>query len=189
MKIGFDYDDVLVEHIPAVIKFHNDTYQTSLTQKDFHSYKFWEVWGGTKQQAIDKIHKHYNSQYFLDTEPVIGAQQIITNLSKNNSLEIITARQKEIEQQTHNCVQKHYPNQFDKIHIVNHYSNDNSKPLTKRDVCDENQIELLVEDSLDHAVTCVTSNRDIVLINKPWNQTTKKLHSGIHRVNSLEDFF
>jgi hypothetical protein len=61
MKIGFDYDDVLVEYIPAVIKFHNNTYKTALKIDDFHSYKFWEVWGGTRQQAIEKIHIHYNS--------------------------------------------------------------------------------------------------------------------------------
>ncbi|NQZ84419.1 MAG: hypothetical protein HRU03_01755 [Nanoarchaeales archaeon] len=189
MKIGFDYDDVLFEHVPAIIKFHNHTYNTKLTIDDFISYDFWKVWGGTREQAINKMFEHYNSKFFEQAQVVENSQRIITQLSKHHNLEIITARQNEIKEQTYNSIHKFFPNKFDEIHMVNSYSKDNSKPLSKRDVCDKIGIDLLVEDSLTHALACVTPNRDIVLIDKPWNQTSDKLPSGIHRVKHLNDYF
>lgn len=38
---------VLGHFVPQLCLFHNEKYGTSLQLKDFYSYNFWEVWGGT----------------------------------------------------------------------------------------------------------------------------------------------
>ena len=35
----------------TVARFYNQTHGTSLTIKDFHSFKYWEVWGGTPEDV------------------------------------------------------------------------------------------------------------------------------------------
>ena len=55
MRIALDLDDVLLDFIPALVEFHNSTYGTSLTKKDFHPYHFAKVWGGNVEEAIQKM--------------------------------------------------------------------------------------------------------------------------------------
>ena len=65
MKIGIDLDQVLADLLPALIEFHNFTYGTVLTEKQFNSDKFWEVWGGTREEAIKKVYPIGNVKIFF----------------------------------------------------------------------------------------------------------------------------
>lgn len=51
MRIGIDLDDVLAEFLEALIAYHNERYGTTLRTEDFMVYRFWEVWGGTRDEA------------------------------------------------------------------------------------------------------------------------------------------
>jgi hypothetical protein len=53
MRITFDYDDTLVGFIEPLIQFHIYVYGTKLTNDDFNSFKFWEVWGGTWKRLLE----------------------------------------------------------------------------------------------------------------------------------------
>ena len=55
MNIGVDLDEVLGDFLSSLIQYHNTNYNSVLSREDFHSYKFWEVWGGTKEEAIQKL--------------------------------------------------------------------------------------------------------------------------------------
>ena len=60
MRIGLDLDEVLSRFVLGLVEYYNSTYKTSLKLEDFHSYKFWEVWGGTKEDTIKKISQVQN---------------------------------------------------------------------------------------------------------------------------------
>lgn len=64
MLIRIDLDDVLADFINSLIRFHNQTYGTDLTKDQFHSYNFWEVWGGNREEAIQKVYKFHTTHFY-----------------------------------------------------------------------------------------------------------------------------
>ncbi len=84
MKIAVDLDEILAEFLASVIAFHNDTYKTKLSKSDFHSYKYWEVWGGNRDEAIQKVYDFHQTPYFQNIKPVAGAiEAIMANTVKS----------------------------------------------------------------------------------------------------------
>jgi uncharacterized HAD superfamily protein len=185
MRIGIDLDDVLVQFLPSLIKFHNKTYGTNLKLDQFGSYQFWEIWGGTKEEAIQKVYNFHKTHYFANIPPVSGSQDAINFLSEKHELYIITSRQNDIAIPTRESVQKHFPNSFSEIHFTNHYSQ-NGNAKTKKEVCDSLSIDVMIEDSADYAMNCLNNDRKIFLINQSWN-TKRSIPQKIYRVNSWQE--
>jgi len=189
MKIGVDLDEVLAEFLPAFIKYHNEVYGTSLSRDDFHSYHFQDIVGVPEDETIRRLYDFHKSSYFLGIKPIEGSLEGVEVLGRENDLSIVTARQKVIEEETRNWIGKYFPKRFDEIHIGNNYPLDGSPSRTKREICDSNDIDLLVEDSLDHALNCLTPNRRVLLFDRgyPWNQKEQELPEGMVRVHSWEE--
>lgn len=51
MRIGVDFDDVLADFLP----YHNEKYGTSFNFGGFFSFKYWEVIGGSREDAVRKV--------------------------------------------------------------------------------------------------------------------------------------
>jgi len=185
MRIGIDLDDVLLQFLPSLIKFHNDTYGTSLSLHEFESYDFWETWGGTKEEAIQKVYDFYQTSYFTSMQPVIGGQEAIRLLSQEHDIYIITSRQNYVAKATKKSIEKHFSKSISDIHFTNHYSQNNSS-TTKKEVCNSLRIDVMVEDSADYALNCLSNGRKVFLINQPWNNK-RSISSEIYRVNSWQE--
>ena len=73
--IAIDIDEVIGAFLPAIIRWHNATFATpALTLASFLSYRFCEVWGGTNEEATEKVHDFFETPYFLEQlEPIEGA--------------------------------------------------------------------------------------------------------------------
>ncbi|MEA3356881.1 MAG: hypothetical protein U9Q67_00375 [Patescibacteria group bacterium] len=185
MKIAVDLDDVLADSMTVLIKFHNNTYNTALKKSEFLSTRFWETWGGTRDEAIQKVYDFYKTSYFKDTQPIRNSISVIKKLKENNDLFIITSRQYCIEKETINWVEKYFPGIFTKIFFTNHYSQsgDNRK---KSDVCDRLNVDVLIEDSLDYAMECLKADRKIILFKCPWN-IDGQIQKGIYPVNGWNE--
>jgi uncharacterized HAD superfamily protein len=182
MKIGIDIDEVLADQLSSLIRFHNDSFGTTLARDHFRSSKFWETWGGTREEAIRKVYDFYQTPYFRDIQPVDGSKEAVGRLSRDHELHLVTGRQNDIATLTQDWIRRHFPNRFSGIHFANHYSN-NGFPQSKAEICDALGIEFLIEDTLDYALECARPNRKILLLDYPWNQTND-LPEGIHRVHS-----
>ena len=181
MKIGFDLDEVLADQLPAVIEFHNSVYGTSLTREQFRSLRYWETWGGTKEEAIQKVYDYYRTPYFRNIKPVAGSQEAVNTLKQSHDLCIITARPNDFAQETIEWVDCHFPCTFSEIHFANHYAL-SGLPKTKAEICDSSGVDILVEDSLEYALECRNQNRRIFLLDNPWNQSLD-LPQGVYRVH------
>jgi len=185
MKIGIDLDEVLVEYLAVLIDHHNATYNTSLTKEQFKSYKFWEIWGGTREEAIQKVYTFYQTADFKNLKPLPHSQKTIDILKQNHELFVITSRPHDIREITKELIDEHFPNTFSNIIFANHYSQ-NGEEITKKQICDSVGIEILIEDSLDYALECLNEKRKIFLFDYPWNQS-EKLPAGIHRIKSWKE--
>ncbi len=188
MNIGIDLDEVLADFLPALIAFHNATYQTSLVRENFSSYRFWEVWGDTREEAIEKVYEFYQTPYFQQITPVNESKRELEKVKlarPKNSFYVITSRQEDISEATKNWIGHHFQNIFSGIFFTNHYSR-SGKVKTKKEFCETLEIDLLVEDSLDYALECFTPSRKILLLDCPWNQKDF-LPAGIQRVYSWKE--
>lgn len=180
MTIGVDLDEVLADSLSTIIEYHNALYNTALTRDQFHSYNFWEVWGGTKDEAIQKIYDFFASPLVKQIKPVAGAQLGITSLKTNHDLIVITSRTHDREALTYNWLNQHFPNCFKDVRFTNHFTQ-SGLSIPKAKVCDDLQVDAFIDDIVQYATECLKPNRKILLFNKPWNKNAE-LPAGIQRV-------
>jgi uncharacterized HAD superfamily protein len=185
MKIGIDIDEVLADYLSALIRFHNELYGTCLAPDQFKTYRFWETWGGTKEEAIQKVYDFSGTSQFKNIVPIQGAKQAIQTLRGNHTLHLITGRPDDLAEGTREWVERHFPDTFSSLNFANHFSKVGA-PRTKSEICDALKVDFLIEDILDYALECVTPNRTVLLLDNPWNQHSP-LPKGIRRVRSWEE--
>lgn len=185
MKIGFDLDEVLTDQLPAIIEYHNAVYGTALTREQFRSLRYWEAWGGTKEEAIQKVYDYYRIDYFRNISPVAGSHEAVDALKQSHDLCIITSRPNDFAQETRDWVNLHFPESFSSINFANHYAQ-SGKPKTKSEICDSLGVNVLVEDSLEYALECRKQTRRIFLLDCPWNQSPD-LPLGVQRVQNWRE--
>jgi uncharacterized HAD superfamily protein len=182
MKIGIDLDDVLSKTTEGFIEFHNKNYGTNLDVKTKEKYGWWEIIDQPRDVYEKRLIKFNATQYFKNTQPVKGAREILERLKKNNELFVITARGDDVKGDTEKWVKNNFPNIFSEIYFTNQFGQTGTK-ISKRMVCDNLDIDVYIDDSLEFALECARQNRKVYLLNYPWNQTDK-LPEGVTRVYS-----
>jgi len=185
MKIAIDIDDVLADYLTQLVKFHNRTYKTALKKSDFVSLNFWEIWGGTKKQSIEKVYRFYKTAYFKNIKPFPGSLETLKKLKKRNELVVITSRQYDLIYETEAWLKKYFPGIFSGIYFSNNFSAEGSK-FKKSVFCDRLGIDAVIEDSFEYATECLKPNRKIILFRRPWNENLA-IPKGIWKVNSWEE--
>lgn len=184
MIIGIDIDEILADWVSRVAESHNQKYGTSLKKADFHSYKFWEVWGGTREEAIEKIYS-FMEEHIEKVSPVTGSIEAIRTLKNGgHELHVITGRRNEFINQTKRWLDQHFPEIFTGVYFTNHYTN-NGVSLRKIDICKEMGIEVLIEDDVVHALDVAQDGVQVLLMDYPWNQGIS--HTNLKRVFSWEE--
>src|SRR3989339_79251 len=77
----------------------------------------------------------------------------------------------------------YFPNSIQKIYLRDCYG---FRKYSKRDVCDSIGVDLMIEDSSYYALECLSPNRGIALLNRPWNIEVD-LPKEIERVNTWDE--
>lgn len=185
MNIAIDLDEVLAEYLESVIRYHNDTYNTSLKKTDFFSYNFWEVWGGTKEEAIEKVHDFITTDYFNQIQTVKGAYEGVLKLKERHELYIVTARQDIVSEKTIDFIEDNFRGVFSGVYFANHFSKSGISK-EKSEICKELDIEIIVEDSVTYANECQSKGIATILLKKPWN-TGYELLDNIYIANSWKE--
>lgn len=186
MRIGIDVDGVLAELVPALIEFHNNEYGTNLKFEDFFSFKANRVWGGTLEEAIQKVEEFLKSHYFEKIQPIKESINGINALKQKHKLFVISTRQSFVHEKTINWLEKHFPSTFSKTFFANYWEKDKPKIL-KSEVCLKKRISILIEDELDWAIECAEKGIRVLLFDTPWNQTKEELPENIQRVFSWKE--
>ncbi len=185
MKIAIDIDDVLANFMHALIEYHNTIYKTNFTKEHFTSFDLSQTWGGTHEEAVDKVFKFYETEEFKNVGVIEGATEVVQALKQNHELVIVTARPEDLRSKTEAWISTHFPGLFSDIHIANRFSK-SGPSTTKAELCEKHEVDMLIDDNLEYALECVTPQRKILLFNNPWNQHPE-LPIGITRVHSWEE--
>ena len=188
-ELGVDLDGILGGTQIGFIRFHNEQYGTKLTLSDVKTHSFSTCIGTSHEEAIRRFHEFYETDYFKNLTPVQDAQLSIEKLNKYFRMHVITNRPNSLREVTHEWLAKYFPHMFHSVHLTNKESNEGTVPKDKFTICKEWGAKVLLEDSVENAVECVTKAGEVgyplrvVLLDYPWNQS-KQLPDGVKRVHS-----
>ncbi|ORE11612.1 hypothetical protein BCV72DRAFT_284297 [Rhizopus microsporus var. microsporus] len=175
--IAVDLDQTLCQTLDSLVEWHNDTYCTNFGVTDFHTLDYWKVWGGTREETYRKIREFYDSSYFDRIKPVKDfALEALKMLKKRHfQLVIITSRQQFIAEKTKKFIDRHYPGIFESIYFCNLYLTEREKleyiSKSKSLICQEIGVDVLIDDSLEHALDCTRLNMNILLYDRQGKYT------------------
>lgn len=171
MTIGIDLDEVLAYSLQCEIDWHNHTYGTALRREDFFTMDYWEVWGGTREEAVDKFLTFFQSEFFDRIKPVTGAAEGVELLSGIDKLAIITGRSVSIKDQTEKWLDTYFPGKFSEIHFARNSYLEGCRRWEKSDLCKKAGAGVLIEDSPRFAAECAANGVRVLLYSHFWNQS------------------
>lgn len=180
MKIGIDLDECLAEYIFGFLNWYNYTYKTNFRFEDFKDYDLWKTIGGTKNEVINKVHDFYKTDYFKELPIVFGSRNSIEELKKFNELFVVTSRPNEVIKETNKWIENHFHNKFSKVIFTNEWGNSGER-RRKSEICKNVRLDFLIEDNLEYALDCARTKTKVFLLDRPWNQSKRKLDE-INRV-------
>lgn len=167
MIIAVDVDDVLADTLVSFIEFYNQHYQAKHQYTDFLTYNFEDVLKLDTRQVQERILAFYNSSY--DIQPVSGAKEALSELSKSHRLEVITARVAGLENITARWIEKYFPGIFSGLHFGhNHFVGCGRK--TKAEICREIGAKWLIDDIVENLIPCEASGVKPIVFDRPWNR-------------------
>ena len=170
MIIGVDLDEILSDTLTSVLEFYNKLHGTSIKRDSFHTYNYWEIWGGTREKAIELMDQFYDTDGFLNIMPVYGAFEALTKLKKLGfEFCIVTGRSKNFEKETKEWIDINYPNIFSEIYFANTFSIDNSDQR-KSAILKKLGIKTFIEDDPYHITDCLNMGIKVFTIDYPWNK-------------------
>lgn len=181
MKIGFDVDDTLIWHTPQIVEWHNDMYGTSLMYEDFFTFQFNKVWGGTREEAMNKINQFFKTHYFFEAQPIEGATKVV-NLLYEDEKHIVTGRKDEFREITEYQAVQHFGDIFCSYNYANTFS-EIRKPVKKSEIALKLGLDLVVEDGYEYARDISSVGIPVILFNRPWNLDREELDLVV-RVNT-----
>jgi len=169
MRIGIDVDEVLADLMNPLVRFHNENYETNLSRKHFKTFNLWETWGGTEEDAKQKVYDFFQSGYFRNIKPVENSQESINILSKKNNLVIVTSRPDYIKEKTLSWIKENFQDCFLDVYFTSEWSN-NGK-TRKTDICKKINTNFMIEDDLNKSIEIAKIGINVLLFDCPWNKS------------------
>ena len=180
MKIAIDLDDVTIDFVNDLLSFYNQKSGKSIRKEDVKTYNFWDVWGGTREEAVEIVNDFHDSDHFHKLKPVSEAIESIRELSKEHEIFFITARPIHQKEKTEKWIKKHLSETSINLIFTGKFHNP-EKSKSKAEVCKELEIKLILEDSWNNAKECLDLGIKVILFTQPWNLSFND--SRMRRVN------
>jgi len=183
MVIGVDLDEVVWPLLKHHCLFLNQKYNLNLKESDFYTYKFWDIYGVTREKAIEDFYEFTETEFFRSIKPFNDSFEGLKELKKLDELVGVTSRQDYLQEHTRKEIKKYFPNIFSKIIFGNSLSKTGVN-ISKRDICDGENVWLLLEDMRTYALE-VSKDIPVILFDKYWNKDVEG--DNIIRAYNWED--
>jgi len=179
MKIGIDIDDVVFEFTKTFLNFYFKKYGKLVKFEDVKTYYLEEILDLPLGNVIELI-KDMVSSGIAEEMPICDyAKESILNLADEHDIIFLTSRT--VRNGTLESLNKLFPNiKFRLIYSSNFYAKTSGK--TKADICCEEGIDIMIEDSEEYANEIAIQGTKVFLLDKPWNQDYKE-HENIFKVH------
>jgi hypothetical protein len=171
--IAVDLDDVIFDC--------NGTLQVILV-KEFRFSGTYSDFIKLNPDMINVAFKFLYGKYHQDSLPVAGALEAILTITTKYRMTVITGRSELVRVQTFEWLERNFPGVFTEVHFTNNFlSTKKERCREKHHVCSSLGVQTIIEDSHDVAVKAASSNMNVLLMDRPWNQDVPK-HPNIHRI-------
>ena len=185
MKIGVDIDGVLLNLIEKVCEIFNELYNTDYTENNIRRWEFFKDWNVSEEVIYNVFYIAYEKSMTLSLIDD-NAPQILKELNKKYSIDLVTARNYKYESQLLERLNSleikkgvHYENL---IHVE-------PKPYDVKIKLDYN---ILIDDN-PNLVDSIEgdSKKRILLYDQPWNRqiTAKKNVSRVYDWKQIRNLF
>ena len=171
--IWIDIDGVLVDTIDACIR------KTSLQFWETLRYTDWKHWNphenpglqslgvDTQQDTVRFFHDIVHNPKW-NIPPISWAKTGVQRLTDAwKTLIALTGRADDAWEVTTSLVERHFPGQIPRILFSNHDVAEKKK--LKSQVAKENDIWLMIEDNIYHAIELAENGIPTILLDRPWN--------------------
>ncbi|MEK6819503.1 MAG: hypothetical protein AABY10_06250, partial [Nanoarchaeota archaeon] len=182
MKIGIDIDEVTADFFQPLLDYYNKKYGRNDKQEDFEEWKWWPVWGISKEEAISRADEFHEVHTLEEVKPIEDSINSINELLESNEIFFITSRPLKFKNKAENWVLHHFGKPIKVINSGDFYK---GQAATKAEICKELKIPVLIEDSGETAVDCAENGIKVLLFDKPWNK--KFSHKNIIRVQGWKE--
>lgn len=180
-RIAVDLDDVLFDFVGEFFAWHNKVYGTQLDPHRTVFDKLWEAWGGTKDEAAERVPHFFHEVNMQHVEPIEGAVSALSSLKESCSLSIVSARHPSTEGATMDWLATYFSDSFDEVIVGIGNPISDGMILSKAEVCVDIGASVLIEDQLIHALGAADAGCPVVLFgDRPWNQASE-LPSNVRR--------
>ena len=157
------------------LPYLNSIYNKKLTEEDFTTVYWAELYGDTLEGMLDKLHSKYMNSY-SEAKVVEGVKDVIDELYKDNNLFFVTARNYSLTQITQDWLKKQ---QLSQIPL---YSLGTDNKLHK---ANELKCDIFIEDHPNNALNLANGGIKVILID--WNYNKGVEHQNITRVSSWKE--
>lgn len=177
MRIGVDIDGVLADSLPVWVNELNSFFNKNKRVEDIHLYDICETYKIT-EEALYKFLEHKGNYLMSAPPPVTDASYYLNRIKQNHEVFIVTARDNIYGQETIHWLKKHsFP--YDKLFLLGSHE--------KKEVCLENGLRVLVEDTLEISLEVSAAGVPVLLMDAPYNQG--KLPGLIYRKRSWAEIY
>jgi uncharacterized HAD superfamily protein len=181
MKIGIDIDDVTSEFFSPFLEYVNKINGTSIKFEDITVYRSWEIMGVSQEKSLKSSDDFHAAGCLLYVNLIEGSKESINKLSQEHEVVFITSRPPHWEKTTHEFLKKH------ELHFPVHFAEHLSVKVNKKksEICLEHGVNIMIEDSKEHALDCAEKGIKVFLLDKPWNQNFE--HENVERVRGWKE--
>lgn len=171
LKIGIDIDDVIAEFRKGFLDYY---------KRQGHDFDFWKAYSAYSVKEFftdwDKVDKDIDDFHYLPElerlDLVEGSSEIVNSLIEQHEIVFITSRPREHKDATKRFIEKYFPEDLKIIHseeMDKSINNDNG-PVTKGDICEEESVDVMIEDNPRYAKDCAERGIFVFVLEKPWNE-------------------
>ena len=174
MKIGIDMDDVIVDTSITMKKY----IEKFDAKEDIYKHMEEVMRGETPTENINRFFKENIIEIFKNVEVKENAREVIKRLLENgNEIYIITSRgnTKDIFRGS-----KEITIEYLKINSIN-YTKVIYDSYNKAEICKENKIDIMIDDSIKHCENILNKNIKSILFTSEVN---KNIETKLTRVNN-----
>ena len=182
MKIGIDFDDVIVNFIDNLMDFYHNKYGKKVTRDQIEIWNWGLYWGVSKEEATKRVDEFHESHDVKELMPLDNAIIALKDLIKRHDITIITSRPVRFKHKVEGWLEHHLGEKIEIIHAGDWHK---GQAATKAEICLKLGISLIIEDSGETGLDCASKGVKVLLFDNPWNK--KFSHNNIIRVNNWSE--
>lgn len=177
MRIGVDIDGVLADSLPLWVGELNRFFNKNKRVEEIHLYdvcRTYEITTSELYKFLERRGRHLMSA----PPPVPGAPYYLSRIKQYHEIYIVSAREEQYAPETREWLKRHGLPYDEMILLGSH---------AKKEACLENNLHVLVEDTLEIGVQVSAAGVPVLLLDAPYNRGA--LPRLVYRKRSWDEIY